>query len=123
MRNQIDQNGRVLRFNLDQNLFESNMNAASARMAYNESLFSEQAAGAGYRIAMRQAQIDQMAGLSQAYASRLQGYAAAADGLTSMTNTAMNYSYRGGSRYVNTSTSPGGRYNPNASVRRATPIS
>ena len=77
MRNEFDANGRMLQFNLNQNLFESGMNASAAKMQFNDAKFAEEAAGAGYRIALRQAAIEQRAGISQARGTMMAGYGSA----------------------------------------------
>ncbi len=77
MRNELDANGRMLQFNLNQNLFESGMNASAAKMQFNDAKFAEEAAGAGYRIAMRQAAIEQRAGISQSKGTMMAGYGSA----------------------------------------------
>jgi hypothetical protein len=117
MRDQATLNDSAVGFNLSQDLFASKMNLNSARMAFNDAQFAEKAAGAGYRINMRQAAIEQMAGNATARATAMGGYTALASGIGSMANTGMSY-YN--SRPVDRSTSPGGAFNPNASVRRAT---
>jgi hypothetical protein len=86
-------------------------------MSFDDAQFAEKAAGAGYRINMRQAAIEQMAGNATARATAIGGYSALASGVGSVANTGMSYY---GSRPVDRSTSPGGAFNPNASVRRAT---
>jgi hypothetical protein len=77
MRNEFDANGRMLQFNLNQNLFESGMNASAAKMQFNDAKFAEEAAGAGYRIALRQAAIEQRAGISQSRGTMMAGYGSA----------------------------------------------
>lgn len=104
-------------FNLSSDLFASAMNKKAAQISFNDAQFAEKAAGAGYRINMRQAAIEQMAGNATARATAMGGYTALASGIGSAANTGMSY-YN--SRPVDRSTSPGGAFNPNASVRRAT---
>lgn len=110
-------NELVGQFNLNSDLFASAMNKKAAEISFQDAQFTEKAAGAGYRIAMRQAAIEQMAGNATARATAMGGYTALASGIGSAANTGMSY-YN--SRPVDRSTSPGGAFNPNASVRRAT---
>jgi hypothetical protein len=107
-------------YNLNSELFASAMNKKAAQISFNDAQFAEKAAGAGYRINMRQAAIEQMAGNATARATAMGGYSALASGIGSVANTGMTYY---GSRPVDRSTSPGGAYNPNAPVRRATAVS
>jgi hypothetical protein len=110
-------NELVGEFNLNSDLFASAMNKKAAQISFNDAQFAEKAAGAGYRINMRQAAIEQMSGNATARATAMGGYTALASGVGSVANTGMNYY---GLRPVDRSTSPGGAFNPNASVRRAT---
>jgi hypothetical protein len=97
MRDQATLNDSAVGFNLSQDLFASKMNLNSARMAFNDAQFAEKAAGAGYRINMRQAAIEQMAGNATARATAMGGYTALASGIGSMANTGMTYSmYKSG---------------------------
>jgi hypothetical protein len=107
-------------FNLNSELFASAMNKKAAQISFNDAQFAEKAAGAGYRINMRQAAIEQMSGNATSRATAMGGYTALASGIGSVANTGMSYY---GSRPVDRSTSPGGAYNPNAPVRRATAVS
>ena len=83
-------------FNLNQGLFESAMNMKAAELSFSDAKFAEQAAGAGYRINMRQAAIEQMAGNATARATALGGYTALASGVGSMANTGLMVSTRTG---------------------------
>jgi hypothetical protein len=107
-------------YNLNSELFASAMNKKAAQISFNDAQFAEKAAGAGYRINMRQAAIEQMSGNATSRATAMGGYTALASGIGSVANTGMSYY---GSRPVDRSTSPGGAYNPNAPVRRATAVS
>ena len=98
MRDQANLNDSAVGFNLSQDLFASKMNLNSARMAFNDAQFAEKAAGAGYRINMRQAAIEQMAGNATARATAMGGYTALASGIGSVANTGMTYyGYKGSS--------------------------
>lgn len=83
MRDQADINQSAIGFNLNQDLFAASRNLDSARMSFNDAQFAEKAAGAGYRIAMRQAAIEQMAGNAQARGTMTSGYASALSNLSS----------------------------------------
>ena len=84
-------NDLVGNFNLNQSLFESAMNEKAARLSLSDAQFSEKAAGAGYRINMRQAAIEQMSGNATARATAMGGYTALASGIGSAANTGMTY--------------------------------
>jgi hypothetical protein len=91
MRDQATLNDSAIGFNLSQDLFASKMNLNSARMSFDDAQFAEKAAGAGYRINMRQAAIEQMAGNATARATAMGGYSALASGIGSVANTGMSY--------------------------------
>jgi hypothetical protein len=96
MRDQATLNDSAIGFNLSQDLFASKMNLNSARMSFDDAQFAEKAAGAGYRINMRQAAIEQMAGNATARATAIGGYSALASGVGSVANTGMTYyGYKG----------------------------
>ncbi len=83
-------------FNLNSELFASAMNKKAAQISFNDAQFAEKAAGAGYRINMRQAAIEQMAGNATARATAIGGYSALASGIGSVANTGMTYyGYKG----------------------------
>lgn len=83
-------------FNLNSDLFASAMNKKAAQISFNDAQFAEKAAGAGYRINMRQAAIEQMAGNATARATAIGGYSALASGIGSVANTGMTYyGYKG----------------------------
>jgi hypothetical protein len=83
-------------FNLSSDLFASAMNKKAAQISFNDAQFTEKAAGAGYRINMRQAAIEQMAGNATARATAIGGYSALASGIGSVANTGMTYyGYKG----------------------------
>jgi len=79
-------------FNLSSDLFASAMNKKAAQSSFNDAQFAEKAAGAGYRINMRQAAIEQMSGNATARATAMGGYSALASGVGKMADTGMTYS-------------------------------
>ncbi len=91
MRDQADINQSAIGFNLNQDLFSASRNLDSARMSFKDAQFAEKAAGAGYRINMRQAAIEQMSGNATARATAMGGYTALASGIGSAANTGMTY--------------------------------
>jgi hypothetical protein len=94
-RDQARINDQAIGFNLSEDLFQANMNLGSARVAFDDAKFAEEMAGAGYRINMRQAQIEQMAGNATARATQLGGYADFASGIASAASMAGS-AYRSG---------------------------
>jgi len=76
-------------FNLNSELFASAMNKKAAQIGFQDAQFAEKAAGAGYRINMRQAAIEQMSGNATSRATAMGGYTALASGIGSMANTGM----------------------------------
>ena len=76
-------------FNMNQDLFSSAMAKKSAQLSFSDAQFAEKAAGAGYRINMRQAAIEQMSGMATSRATAMGGYAALASGIGSAANTGM----------------------------------
>ena len=99
MRDQAKINDSAIKFNLNQDLFTAGRNLDSARMSFNDAQFAEKAAGAGYRISMRQAAIEQQAGMATSRATQLGGYAAGAAGVAQMGQIGM--SAYGGSKSKN----------------------
>jgi hypothetical protein len=93
-RYEAEMNSLIGEFNLNQGLFESSMNMKAAQLSLADAKFAEQAAGAGYRINMRQAAIEQMSGNATARATALGGYTALASGIGSMANTGLMTSTR-----------------------------
>ena len=89
-RYEADMNSLVGNFNLNADLFSSAMAKKSAQISFNDAQFAEKAAGAGYRIAMRQAAIEQQAGMATSRATQLGGYAAGASGLAQMGQIGMS---------------------------------
>ena len=122
-RYEADMNSLVGDFNMNADLISSAMAQKSAAISFNDAQFAEKAGGAGYRIAMRQAAIEQQAGMATSRATQLGGYAAGASGLAQMgqigmsaygnsasknpTGTVTGY---GGQQYVPKTSSTGGQY-------------
>jgi hypothetical protein len=96
-RYEADMNSLVGDFNMNADLFSSAMAKKSAQISFNDAQFAEKAAGAGYRIAMRQAAIEQQAGYATSRATQLGGYAAGAAGVAQMGQIGM--SAYGNSKY------------------------
>lgn len=95
IRDQANINESAIKFNLSEDLFKADMNLNASRVAFDDAVFAEKAAGAGYRIAMRQAEIDYKAGLATARATQLGGYADFASGIASAASIAGS-AYRSG---------------------------
>lgn len=70
-------------FNLNADLFASTQAKKAAQLSFADAQFSEKAAGAGYRINMRQAAIEQMAGMAQSRGTMTSGYGSALSNLSS----------------------------------------
>ena len=70
-------------FNLNADLFAATQAKKAAQLSFADAQFAEKAAGAGYRINMRQAAIEQMAGNAQARGTMTSGYASALSNLSS----------------------------------------
>ena len=119
-RYEADMNSLVGDFNTNADLFSSAMAQKSAAISFNDAQFAEKAGGAGYRIAMRQAAIEQQAGMATSRATQLGGYAAGASGVAQMGNIGMSAYGNSASKAATGATSPGGAYNPYAQVRPAT---
>jgi len=90
-RDQANINDTAIRFNLNQDLFKSTLDMSAAKTNLNDALFAEQAAGAGYRINMRQAEIEHMAGMATSRATQMSGYTALVSGAGQMANTGYDY--------------------------------
>lgn len=110
MRDQADINDQAIDFNLSQDLFQANLNLNAARMAFDDAQFERAAAGAGYRIAQRQAQLEYMSGMAQSRATAMGTWGSLASGVGQMGSLGTTYY---GSRNSN-SMQP--------LVRRATPV-
>lgn len=96
-RYEASMNSLVGEFNLNQELFSAGMAKKAAEMSFADAQFAERAAGAGYRINMRQAAIEQMSGNATARATAIGGYSALAGGIGSIANTGLMVSSGGGS--------------------------
>ena len=70
-------------FNLNADLFASTQAKKAAQLSFADAQFAEKAAGAGYRINMRQAAIEEMGGKSQARGTMTSGYASALSNISS----------------------------------------
>ena len=64
-------------FNFNQDTFASMMNSKAAKLSLDDAKFAEEAAGAGYRINLRQAAIEERAGMSQSRGTMYAGYGSA----------------------------------------------
>ena len=82
-RYEAEMNSLIGGFNLNADLFASTQAKKAAQLSFADAQFSEKAAGAGYRINMRQAAIEQMAGNAQARGTMTSGYASALSNLSS----------------------------------------
>jgi hypothetical protein len=123
-RYEADMNSIVGDFNMNADLFSSAMAKKSAQISFNDAQFAEKAAGAGYRIAMRQAAIEQQAGMATSRATQLGGYAAGAAGVAQMGQIGM--SAYGSSASKSTSKPYDGYVSNNGNLvgyRRATAVS
>jgi len=91
MRDQADINDQAIDFNLSQDMFEANMNLNAARMAFDDSQFERAAAGAGYRIAQRQAQLEYMSGMAQSRATAMDTWGSLASGAGQLGSLGVSY--------------------------------
>lgn len=73
--------------------YQSLLSMNSANLAFENALYEEKAARAGYGIAMQQAELDRMAGNSRADAYTLQGYSSIVSGAGQASNTLLSYNY------------------------------
>jgi hypothetical protein len=122
-RYEADMNSLVGDFNMNADLFSSAMAKKSAAISFNDAQFAEKAGGAGYRIAMRQAAIEQQAGYATSRATQLGGYAAGAAGVAQMGQIGM--SAYGSSASTSTAKPYDGYVSNNGNLvgyRRATPV-
>lgn len=95
-RYEAEMNSLIGGFNLNADLFAATQAKKAAQLSFADAQFAEKAAGAGYRINMRQAAIEQMAGNATARATAIGGYTALASGIGSMANTGLMISTRSG---------------------------
>ena len=123
-RYEADMNSLVGDFNMNADLFSSAMAQKSAAISFNDAQFAEKAAGAGYRIAMRQAAIEQQAGMATSRATQLGGYAAGASGLAQMGQIGMSaYGMSASKNPTGSGTNPAGEYQYRTNtVPRAQPV-
>jgi hypothetical protein len=91
MRDQANLNDKAIEFNLSQDLFSANLNLNSARMSFNDAQFEREAAGAGYRIALRQAELEHMSGMAQSRATQMGAWGALAGGAAQLGQMGMSY--------------------------------
>jgi hypothetical protein len=122
-RYEADMNSIVGDFNMNADLFSSAMAKKSAAISFNDAQFAEKAAGAGYRINMRQAAIEQQAGYATSRATQLGGYAAGAAGVAQMGQIGL--SAYGSSASKSTAKPYDGYVSNNGNLvgyRRATPV-
>lgn len=82
-RYEAEMNSLIGGFNLNADLFAATQAKKAAQLSFADAQFAEKAAGAGYRINMRQAAIEQMAGNAQARGTMTSGYASALSNLSS----------------------------------------
>jgi DNA repair exonuclease SbcCD ATPase subunit len=111
MRDQANINEQAIDFNLNQDMFQANLNLNAARMAFDDAQFEKSAAGAGYRIAQRQAQLQYMSGMAESRATAMGTWGSLASGAGQLGSIGMTYY---GSRPSNNSMQP--------LVRKATPV-
>ena len=81
MRDQASINDKAIEFNLNQDMFQANMNLNAARMAFDDAQFEKSAVGAGYRIAQRQAELQYMSGMAESRATAMGTWGALASGV------------------------------------------
>jgi len=88
-------------FNFDADTFASVMSSKAAKLSLDDAKFAEEAAGAGYRINLRQADIEQRAGMSQSRGTLMAGYGSALSNISQAgyygSQAAGGYSSGGGS--------------------------
>jgi hypothetical protein len=90
-RDQANLNDQAINFNLSQDLFTTNLDYSASKLAFDDSQFEKAAAGAGYRIAQRQAEIEHMSGMAQSNATAMSSWGALASGIGSAAQTGMTY--------------------------------
>jgi hypothetical protein len=110
-RYEADMNSIVGDFNMNADLFSSAMAKKSAQISFNDAQFAEKAAGAGYRINMRQAAIEHQAGMATSRATQLGGYAAGAAGVAQLGQIGMSaYGNSTSKNPTGSGTNPAGEY-------------
>lgn len=90
-RDQANINDKAIEFNLNQDMFASSLNLGAARMAFSDAQFEKVAAGAGYRIAQRQAQLDYMSGMAQSRATAMGAWGSLISGVGQLGSLGMSY--------------------------------
>lgn len=91
MRDQANINDNAINFNLNQDMFKSSLNLAAAKMEFDDAQWEKAAAGAGYRIAMRQADIEYQSGMSQSRATQMGVWSSLVGGVGSMASAGSSY--------------------------------
>lgn len=91
MRDQASINDKAIEFNLNQDMFQANMNLNAARMAFDDAQFEKAAVGAGYRIAQRQSELEYMSGMAQSRATAMGTWGALASGVGQLGSLGMTY--------------------------------
>jgi DNA repair exonuclease SbcCD ATPase subunit len=91
MRDQANINEKAIDFNLNQDMFQAQINMDAARMAFSDAQFEKSAAGAGYRIAQRQAQLQYMSGMAESRATAMGTWGSLASGIGQLGSLGMSY--------------------------------
>lgn len=102
-RDQAKLNDSAIEFNLSQDLFKANLDLSAARQRYDDAMFERESAGAGNRIAQRQAEIEYMSGMARSRASSMETWSALAGGVGNLASI--------GSTYYGTRASKANTYN------------
>lgn len=90
-RDQANINDKAIEFNLNQDMFAASLNLGAARMAFSDAQFEKAAAGAGYRIAQRQAQLEYMSGMAQSRATGMGAWGSLVSGVGQLGSLGMTY--------------------------------
>jgi hypothetical protein len=98
MRDQAGLNDRAIDFNLNQENFQASLNMGAARMGLQDAEFERAAAGAGYRIAQRQAELQYMSGMAESRATGMSTWGSLASGATQMASIGAGAAGRAPSR-------------------------
>lgn len=118
----VDERQKAYEFSRQQT-YQADLERTAADYQMATALWEEKTGGAGYRINMRQASIEQMAGNATARATATGGYTALASGVGSAANTGLSYygssasknptgavTGYGGQQYVPKTSATGGQY-------------
>jgi hypothetical protein len=106
----VDEKQKAYEFSRQQS-YLSNLERTAADYQMATALWEEKTAGAGYRINMRQADIEQQAGYATSRATALGGYSAAAAGVAQMGQTGMSaYGNSTSKNPTGSGTNPAGEY-------------